>query len=242
MKCYSTKLVVWFFDFMEVVFMKKLLIIFLFISFSISARDYNVNQEGDLVINNVVYQDILEKGSNIDISLTSFNHRPSLSYFNVNGFQLYFVFDKNNKSKIDCVFNQSRNSYNGLINRNSVCGLNISIKNIKKDYSKIIDSISYVEDNFKAKRNNEGAMEVFDTLSIEKFKSKNSEVYLIYDDFLSYIDGMAKVKIVDLNDDKVIISDNFYFMYIKEIGEKYILKEVLLMDSKQSVMKRITIK
>ncbi len=221
--------------------MKILSIAFLFISFSIFAQDYEVNQDGNLVINNKVYPEILEKGANIDISLTSFVHRPALSYFNVNGFQMYFVFDENDKSKIDCIFNQSRYSYNGLINRNSICGLNISIESIMKEYSKIIDSISYVEDKFKPKRNSEGAMEVFDTLNIEKFKSKNSEVYLSYDDFYSYIDGMAKVKIIDLNDNKVIVSNDFYFMYIKETEEKYILKEVLLMDSEQFLMKRITI-
>ncbi|MCS0377026.1 hypothetical protein [Vibrio diabolicus] len=169
------------------------------------------DDDGDLLILGKPYDDILKKGYSRSVNLIKFNDQPALELTNVNGVNAIFTFSERQIDKINCIYNNSRNPMNGILNRNAVCGLSIDIVDALDNYSNVINKVSNKENSFIF---SEDKLSFFDNgtgLEIEKYKLNDYYANIIYyslDDFINsrpvvdfYIKGhRGKYK-------------NYYFVY-----------------------------
>jgi hypothetical protein len=170
--------------------MKKLFLFVLSIAIYGCAHASTVYKEddGDLLILDKPYNDILKNGYSRSVDLIKFNGQPALELTNVNGVNAIFTFSERQVDKINCIYNNSRNPMNGILNRNAVCGLFIDIVDALDNYSNIIDKVSDKENNFIF---SEDKLSVFDNgsgLEIEKYKLNDYYANIMYyslDDFIN---------------------------------------------------------
>ncbi len=170
--------------------MKKLFLFVLSIAIYGCAHASTIYKEGDgdLFILGKQYNDILKKGYSRSVDLVNFNGQPALEMTNVNGVNAIFTFSEEQVDKINCIYNNSRNPMNGILNRNAICGLSIDVVNALDNYSNIINKVSDKENSFVFSEDKLSVFDNGDGLEIEKYKSSDYYANIIYyslDDFIN---------------------------------------------------------
>lgn len=185
---------------------------------------YSKNSDGELIISNQTYPNILKNDSNLNTSLTQFMGVNALEYSNTNGRNAYFTFSNESPELIDCIYNNSREVNNGFLNRNAICGLNIGINTAIDNYSNIINNISNKEVNFKLNRNIDN--EITDKLDIKLniYKNSDTSITINYNTLNDYIDASPYITIS--NSGTTILKSSNYFVEYMKIKEDYKIKNI----------------
>ena len=198
-----------------------IILLFLSINTFASQETYLENNNGELVILGKIYSDIL----NSSTYLSEFMGEIALEYENTNSRHTYFTFDSKNKDRIDCIYNESRNSFNGFSNRNAVCGLNITIESAIDNHSNIINEVSNNESSFSLHRNSNGEMLKKQDLSLNIYKDKGYIIDIKYNSLDEYIN--AKPSIIIKNKNKKLLTSTNYFVVYQKLNDTYKINHIL---------------
>ena len=201
--------------------LKTIVIAFSFLSLNAFASSPTVseNDKGELVIQGQVYPDVL----NNNTYLMDFMGQLALIYDNRNS-RAYFTF--NEKGRIRCIYNSTRSIFNGFLNRNAICDLNLEIQFAIDNYSNIISKINNKGSGFALKRYSEGGLVADQDLSVTLFQdNKSYSIKIKYNDLNDYI--AAKPNVVVKDGDKVSLTSADYFILYKKSNDGYKIDQIL---------------
>ncbi|WP_052707873.1 hypothetical protein [Vibrio neptunius] len=167
--------------------------------------------ENQLWINDTLYTGILDVSHISSVNLFDFQGKPALDVTNSNGRNANLTFHPMYPDKINCIYNNSKNKFNGLLNRNAICGLKLDMRYALDSYSYLISEVSREEEDYTLPRTADGQVKQPLSITIVKYRDGDNYVSINYSSLGNLM--AAKPTLKATINGRSVESQNYYILY-----------------------------